>query len=314
MPAMSGTPRVSVVLTTHDRPAWLASALASVVDGTFYDIEAIVSNNGDPAHTRRLRSAVDDPRVRWVEQPSCTSVIEHLRAALDLARGTYVAVLHDDDRWSPEFLAALVPPLEQYPEAVVSFADHYIVNARDEVSTERTETASVLSGRRELAPGLHQPFFGLLPRQTIPFLACVFRREALPPEALPDDIGTSYDIWNSYVLASTGGAAYYEPRRLLYYREHSGSVTESGDLGGCLAAIRCRSRMMRDPRLGPYRGPLSDRLARDHELAGARLLRQGLRREGRAHLQSAIRLRATPKALAGWSAAWLAPRFVLTRL
>jgi glycosyltransferase involved in cell wall biosynthesis len=314
MPAMSATPLVSVVLTTHDRPGWLASALTSVVDGTFRDIEAIVSNNGDPAHTRRLSSLNHDPRVRWVEQPSSTSVIEHLRAALGLACGKYVAVLHDDDRWSPDFLAALTPPLEEYPEAVVSFADHYIVNARGEVSMERTEATSVLSGRRELAPGLHQPFFDLLPRQTIPFLACVFRRDALPPAALPDDVGTSYDIWNSYVLASTGGAAYYEPSRLLYYREHLGSVTGSSDLGGCLAAIDCRSRMMRDPRLDPYRGQLAVRLARDHELAGARLLRQGLRRQGRSHLQAAIRLKATPKALAGWSAAWLAPRFVLSRL
>jgi hypothetical protein len=100
----------------------------------------------------------------------------------------------------------------------------------------------------------------------------------------------------------------------LYYREHPESVTGYGDLGGYLAAIGCRSRMIRDPRLDPYRGLLADRLARDHELAGVRLLRQGLRRQGRAHLQAAIRLKATPKALAGWSAAWLAPRFVLTRL
>jgi len=311
---MSVAPLVSVVLTTHDRPAWLAAALTGVLEGTFRDIEAIVSNNGDPAHTRALSSAIDDARVRWVEQPSSTSVMEHLRAALDLARGKYVAVLHDDDRWSPDFLAALVPPLEQHPEAVVSFADHYIVNTRGEVSPERTETATVLSGRGELAAGLHQPFFDLLPRQTIPFLACVFRREALPPAALPNEVGPSYDIWNCYVLASTGGAAHYEPSRLLYYREHLQSVTASGELGGCLAAIACRSRMLRDPRLDPYRGLLSDRLARDHELAGARLLRQGLRRDGRVQLQAAIRLNPTAKALAGWSAAWLAPRFVLTRL
>jgi hypothetical protein len=311
---MSSPPLVSVVLTTHDRPAWLAASLASVLDGKFADIEVIVSNNGDPAPTRRLSSVIDDARVRWVEQPASTSVIGHLRAALGLVRGRYVAVVHDDDCWSPDFLSSLVPPLEGHPDAVVAFADHYIVDARGEVSPERTERTTASSGRGALPAGLHRPFFDLLVRQTIPFLACAFRRDALPPAALPDDVGTSYDIWNSYVLASTGGAAFYVPRRLLYYREHSESVTESGDLAGCLAAIGCRSRMLQDPRLDPYRGLLSDRLARDHELAGARLLRLGFRQQGRAHLRAAIGLRPTAKALAGWSAAWLAPRSVLTRL
>ena len=311
---MSSPPLVSVVLTTHDRPAWLAGSLASVLDGRFADIEVIVSNNGDPAPTRQLNSVIDDARVRWVEQPSNTSVIEHLRGALGLARGTYVAVVHDDDRWSPDFLSALVPPLEAHPDAVVAFADHYIVDADGEVSPERTERAAAISGRVALAAGLHRPFFDLLPQHTISFLACVFRREALPPAALPNEVGASYDIWNSYVLASTGGAAYYEPRRVLYFREHSESLTESGDLAGCLGAIGCRSRMLQDPRLDPYRGLLSDRLARDHELAGARLLRLGLRRQGRAHLRAAIGLRPTAKALAGWSATWVAPRSVLTRL
>ena len=311
---MSSPPLVSVVLTTHDRPVWLAASLAGVLEGKFADIEVIVSNNGDPAPTRRLSTMIDDARVRWVERPSSTSVIEHLRGALGLARGRYVAVAHDDDRWSPDFLSALVPPLEAHPDAVVAFADHYIVDARGEVSPDRTERTTAISGRGALAAGLHRPFFDLLPRQTIPFLACVFRREALPPGALPDEVGTSYDIWNSYVLASSGGAAYYEPRRVLYYREHSDSVTESGDLAGCLAAIGCRSRMLQDPRLDPYRVLLSNRLARDHELAGARLLRLGFRRQGRAHLRAAIGLRPTAKALAGWSATWLAPRSVLTRL
>lgn len=313
---MSGAdpPLVSVVLTTHNRPAWLADSLASVLDGTFTDLDVVVSNNGDPCHTRELSAMIDDARVRWVEQAPSLSLVAHFRAALALARGKYVAVLHDDDWWSREFLAALVPPLEEWPEVVVAFADHHIVNARGEVSPERTDATTAISGRRDLAPGIHQPFFELLPRQTIPLLACVFRRELLPPSALPDEIGASYDIWSSYMLASTGGAAYFEPRRLLYYREHSRSVTESGVLDGCLAAISCRSRMLRDPRLDPFRRVLSNRLARDHELAGVRLLRQGSRAEGRAHLRAAIRLHPTAKALAGWSAACLAPRSVLARL
>ena len=43
-----GQPLVSVVLTTHNRPVWLAEALTSVLDGEFADFEVVVSNNGNP--------------------------------------------------------------------------------------------------------------------------------------------------------------------------------------------------------------------------------------------------------------------------
>src|SRR5262249_61213009 len=60
-------PTVSVVLPTHNRPIWLAEALTSVLDGQFQDLEVVVSNNGNPEHTRSLPRAIGDPRGRWIE-------------------------------------------------------------------------------------------------------------------------------------------------------------------------------------------------------------------------------------------------------
>src|SRR5919199_6684910 len=104
-------PLVSVILLTHNRPVWLRTALRSVLEGEFEGYEVIVSNNGQPEHTRGLAEHVGDPRVRWVEQPP-SGGLEHFLAALSLARGRYVAPLHDDDWWHPRFLATLIPPLE----------------------------------------------------------------------------------------------------------------------------------------------------------------------------------------------------------
>jgi glycosyltransferase involved in cell wall biosynthesis len=307
-------PLVSVVLPTHNRPSWLAEALASVLQGEFGDLEVVISNNGNPGDTRRLQATVDDPRVRWAEQDPGLSPMENFLAGLALARGRYVAPLHDDDRWSADFLATLVPPLERHPEAVLAFADHYLVDERGQVDLAATDANTERWGRVDLAEGLHRPFVSAVARQSVAMTGCVFRRDALPVEQIPPDAGPFYDIWMCYLLARGGGGAYFTPKRLLYYRAHDASETTGAHLAVHLSAIRGRQRMLRDPVFGAHERAIKTRLARDHVLVGAEFLRRGGRREARSHLTEAIRLEPTLKAVGGWAASWIAPSTFLGHL
>jgi GT2 family glycosyltransferase len=307
-------PAVSVVLPTHNRPDWLAEALDSVLQGQFDDLEVVVSNNGNPEDTRRLEAAFGDPRVRWIEQDPELGPMENFLAGLALARGKYVAPLHDDDRWSANFLATLVPPLERHPEAVLAFADHYVVDQRGQIDLAATEANTERWGRAELCEGLHRPFHGAVARQSVAMTGCVFRRHVLPVEQIPPDAGPFYDIWMCYLLARSGGAAYFTPRRLLYYRAHEASETSGAHLAVHLSAIRGRRRMLRDPVFRPHERVIRTRLARDHVLVGAELLRRGGRREARSHLATALRLDPTVKALGGWAASWIVPSNLLAHL
>jgi glycosyltransferase involved in cell wall biosynthesis len=307
-------PIVSIVLPTHNRPVWLAEALTSVLNGEFDDLEVVVSNNGNREDTRHLQATIPDSRVRWVEQDRTLGPVDNFLAGLAVARGRYIAPLHDDDRWSPGFLATLVPPLERHPEAVVAFADHYLINEQGDVELAATEANTERWGRAKLLEGLHRPFFGVVARQSVAMTGCVFRRDALPVEQIPPDVGPFYDIWTSYLLAKSGGAAYYSSERLLYYRAHEASESSAANLSAHLAAIRGRRRMLQDPSFRPYERVIIARLARDHVVVGAELLRRGRRREAKRHLGAAIRIAPTWKALGGWTASWIAPSSVLSRL
>jgi glycosyltransferase involved in cell wall biosynthesis len=307
-------PLVSVLLPTHNRPIWLAEALTSALNGEFRDLEVIVSNNGDPQHTRELACAIRDSRVRWVEQNRDLGMMENFLACLRLARGEYVAVLHDDDRWSQRFLAVLVPPLEHHREAVLSFADHYLVNHRGEADLAATEVNTKRWGRADLREGLHQPFFDLVARQSVAVTGCVFRRSALPISELTPDVGAFYDVWLAYLLATTGGAAYFNSGRLLYYRAHDASYSNRRDIDACLASVHYRRRMLRDPSLRPYRDVLTKRLAEDHLAVGGGLMREGVRGTARVHYATAVRLHPTVRALGRWTASWIVPRSVYSRM
>jgi glycosyltransferase involved in cell wall biosynthesis len=306
-------PTVSVILPTHNRPAWLRTALASVLEGDFDDIDVVVSNNGRWEDTRQLATEVDDPRVRWVEQPQ-GGMLEHLLEAVPLARGRYVTILHDDDWWDPRLLASLIPPLEEHPEAIAAFADHWLVSAEGTIDPDGTEYASRASGRATLTPGIRQPFYDLAVRESVPVPGCVFRRDLLSTTDIPLEVGAAYDVWIGYLLARTGRAAYACPDRLVYCRTHATSDFGAEPLSNQLAAVSCQRRMLRDPRLQSHREELELRLARREHGIGAELLRRGYRATARSHLERALRIKLTVKGIGAWGASWILPRSALVRI
>jgi glycosyltransferase involved in cell wall biosynthesis len=307
-------PAVSVVLPTHNRPAWFAESLTSVLRNGFQDFEVIVSNNGEPEHTRRLQQHIQDPRVRWIEQDSSVGMLDNFLSALSLARGRYVALAHDDDRWSPSFLDALVVPLERHPEAVISFSDQYVMNERGEVDLASSDGYTEGTLRGSLREGLHQPFFHLVAHYSVAATSCVFRRTALRASEIVSEVRSFYGLWLIYLLARTGAAAYYVPQRLAYIRLRDEGDAGSPDPSGSLDAVYCLRRMRRDPAMRPFHEVLSERLAERHLWAGAAFLRQGARGEARRHIGAALRLNPTPKAVAGWAASWVVPNPLLARL
>jgi glycosyltransferase involved in cell wall biosynthesis len=301
-----------VIVPTHNRPVWLEAALESVLSGEYQDFEIVVSNNGRPEDTRVLSERIDDARVRWIEQTQSLGARENFLAALALARGRYVAVLHDDDWWHPRLLATVIPPLDEHPEVVIAFADHWLVDADGEIDPVATDYSSRESGRGRLAAGHHQPFHDLAVQENIPICGSAFRREALPPEVFPPQVGTALDVWMGYVLARLNGAAYYCSERLLYYRLHGGN--DHAHSGSLQAAVYCQRCMLDDPRMAAQRDALRRRLATRQQFLGAALLRQGARSDARAQLRQALRLRLTLRGVGAWGASWVVPKSLLSRL
>lgn len=116
-------PQVSVIIpTVGDRP-WLTEAVASALAQVDVDLEVIVVANR-PGTTLVLP---DDPRVRLVEEPLAGKAYAVNRGAL-VARGRWLALLDDDDRWEPGKLLAQLERLAQCPEAVGCYTQFHFVD------------------------------------------------------------------------------------------------------------------------------------------------------------------------------------------
>ena len=90
--------RVSVLIPTYNRKAFLAEALDSVREQTFTDVEVIVWDDGSTDGTPELLRSI--PGIRYVLAPH--KGVSYARNQLvALAQGEFIAFLDADDVWLP---------------------------------------------------------------------------------------------------------------------------------------------------------------------------------------------------------------------
>lgn len=112
------SPRVSVVVPTHNRPALLREALDSLRAQTFGAWEAIVV---DDASTPAATIEIEDPRLRIVRHATAQGGAAAKNTGIADARGDLLAFLDDDDCYDPRYLERAVEIFDQHPELDVLF-------------------------------------------------------------------------------------------------------------------------------------------------------------------------------------------------
>jgi glycosyltransferase involved in cell wall biosynthesis len=94
------TPRVSIVIVTYNREAFLPLAVRSVLCQTFEDFELLIL---DDASTDRspeaIRDLFTDRRITYVKHARNLGINANRNSGLALAKGDYVAMIDSDDVW-----------------------------------------------------------------------------------------------------------------------------------------------------------------------------------------------------------------------
>lgn len=118
------SPRVSVVLPTYRRPAYLERAITSVMTQTVSSWELIIVDDNDPeAPERRQTEALvaaraSDPRIHYVRHPRNLGGAAARNTGIGAAKAPYVAFLDDDDTWHETKLERQLARIELAPNDV----------------------------------------------------------------------------------------------------------------------------------------------------------------------------------------------------
>lgn len=131
------SPRVSVLIPTHNYGRFLAQALESVFAQSYSDYEVIVVDDGSTDDTREVASKF--PQVRYLYQEQ-TGVATARNRLLEEAQGEFAAFLDADDLWLPDKLEKQVAYMEKHPDCGILFtAVQNISDRPHDVLTEREQ-------------------------------------------------------------------------------------------------------------------------------------------------------------------------------
>jgi glycosyltransferase involved in cell wall biosynthesis len=111
-------PKVSVIIPTHNRAAFLRAAVRSVLNQTFQDLEIIVVDDASEDETPGVIRSFPDSRIRYIRHETNRGQGVTRNDGISRASGKYIALLDDDDEWLPDKLEKQVRLLDASPSNV----------------------------------------------------------------------------------------------------------------------------------------------------------------------------------------------------
>jgi succinoglycan biosynthesis protein ExoO len=115
-------PTISVIMANHQGGRYIESAIRSVLAQSLGDLELIVSDDAssDDSAARVAAIAARDPRVKLLRSDSRGGPASCRNRALDIARGSWIAIVDSDDLIHPERFARLLAAADQSGAGIVA--------------------------------------------------------------------------------------------------------------------------------------------------------------------------------------------------
>lgn len=245
-------PAVSIVTTTFNRPGYLKQAMQSVLSQTFTDFELLVCDDGGSEETKQLCKSFHDERILHTVNPARLGIAMNSYTGISRARSDVIAFLNDDDRWTCDFLAGCAVPLLDDPEVILTFSDHWLIDADGTRLVDDTDANTRAYGRENLVAGRVDQPRELLARLSIPMaMAAVFRKSKVDWNSYSKRVEGAYDSYIAYSLLRGEGKVVYIPERLTEYRVHRGAASAEFHLDTTEGLAYVHGLILEDPAFAP---------------------------------------------------------------
>jgi len=179
------SPRVSVIIPTFNRLAFVTEAIESVRKQTYADYELVVVDDGSTDETPQMLHR-QYPDITTIRQPH-RGVSAARNRGIARAQGTYLAFLDSDDLWMPQKLEKEMAFLEANTGIPVCYTDEIWIRR----------------GRRVNPKKRHKKYSGWIFPQCLPLCIIspssvvihrdIFKATGLFDETLP--VCEDYDLW-----------------------------------------------------------------------------------------------------------------------
>lgn len=126
-------PLVSVIVATFNRAHIITPSIESALQQTLTNYEIIVVDDGSTDNTREFLSSRFGDSIRYIGKDKNEGLASARNTGIEASRGTYIALLDDDDLWLPEKLALQVDRAQKNPSLGLVYCGAYKVNEEGEL-------------------------------------------------------------------------------------------------------------------------------------------------------------------------------------
>ncbi len=200
-------PKVSVLMTTYNRPQFVGQSIQSVIDQTLKDWELVISDDSENNATEKVVEpfADKDKRIHYFHRLKKGSIANSSNFALGKATGEYVAILDDDDWWmDPKKLEKQIAFLDTHRDYIGCGGGFVSINK------DGKETGKILKQRDDAAIRRVALYANPMANSTTMFrrVEAGFYDESLP----------QFADWDFWLHAGKIGKLYNFPDYFLAYR------------------------------------------------------------------------------------------------
>ena len=116
----SNSPRISVIIPTHNRAHLIGRSIQSVLNQTYQDFEIIVVDDGSIDNTKEVIREFQrkDKRIRYIKHDENKGGSAARNTGIRESKGKYIAFQDSDDEWLPEKLEKQIEVFKRQPAEV----------------------------------------------------------------------------------------------------------------------------------------------------------------------------------------------------
>jgi glycosyltransferase involved in cell wall biosynthesis len=217
VPEQDRNPKLSVCLATCNGEKFVREQLMSILDQLGAHDEIIIVDDASEDHTKEIIAALDDDRIRLIENQQRQGVVRTFERAVRAASGDLLFLSDQDDIWAPNKVSRFVDAFDRNPEAMIVTSD---IQTIDEFGNPLTD--HIYSQSRPFTSSV----IGNLISNRFQGAAMAFRSRILTQVLpFPEGFHLLHDAWIGTRNSATGGKAICLDEKLLLYRRHSGNAS-----------------------------------------------------------------------------------------
>ena len=226
-------PEITVLMPVRNGERYIKESIDSVLNQTLTDFEFLIIDDGSTDRTVEIIQGYTDKRIRLVRKEH--QFIQNLNEGLELASGSYIARMDDDDIMQTERLRIQLKRMKKNPDITVCGTWAKIFSDKGNERNVSHHGYGII----------HEPVLELLKYNMLLHPSVMIKKEFLLNHHIEYQnypCVEDYKLW--FDIAKAGGILFVEPQELLMFRRSDTQVTVTKKKEMSLGSIRLRKEIL----------------------------------------------------------------------